>query len=158
MNRRPTILQSILEKNNATTITFGPLKKVYLTNTNSQLVEQNNGELWCFTGSGLEGLFRKDNEPTIWYGRQYCDSVKDIFSCGGFFTTDELPRYGISRENTRDILSQMGKVNKDGTLIFITAYTMELGEQIRSYIIEHITTDFMECSLQKFPTTDKIAV
>lgn len=158
MHSRPTILRAILQKNNATNISFGELQKVTLEHTNSQLVQSNNGQLWCFTGTGLEGLFRKDNDPTIWYGRQYCDSVKDIFSCGGFFTSDELPRYGISRENIRDLYAQMDKQKNDGTIIFITAYDKNLGEQIRDYIIKNICNDFSESLSQKYPITDQTGV
>ncbi|MFW5703866.1 MAG: hypothetical protein ACOCXQ_03440 [Patescibacteria group bacterium] len=151
------ILLRILQENKTTNPTFGELQKVELTETSSEIILKNGGQLWCFTGYGLENLFRKDRDDTFVFGRQKCDMVKDHFSCFGFFTTDELPRYGIKRRDAREIWRQMGKEKDDTNLIFIMAYDYDLSKQIRSFLIEHLQKEIAAVQSLNAPTTAQIA-
>jgi Glu-tRNA(Gln) amidotransferase subunit E-like FAD-binding protein len=116
---------------------YGDLVQIMLPHTRSRLVQQNEGYLYGCTFYGLEGLFRKDQPATLTYGRMLCDRVKDVFTCNGFFTSDELPRYGIRRAEIRQIFGQMGKEDEDGHLLVLCAYDRHLSSQIREFLISH---------------------
>ncbi len=152
-----TTLRSILEKNNATTVQFGPLQQIFFPETRSELIKENGSMLWAFTGSGLEGLFRKDKEDTFAYGKKRCAMVKEEFSCGGFFTTDELPRYGISRQNIREIFQQMNKEKGDGTLIFLLSYDKQMSTTIREFVITQLSSEITQVFGSTPSTTVQIA-
>lgn len=112
--------------------------RIVLPRTHSRLVQQNGGSLYGCRLAGMEGRFRKDHPTSLAYGRRLCDQVKEQFACAGFFTSDELPRYGISRADLREIYAQMGKRAHDGTLIVLCAYDRELSSRICTFLIEHI--------------------
>jgi Glu-tRNA(Gln) amidotransferase subunit E-like FAD-binding protein len=86
---------------------------------------------------GLEGLFRKDHPDSLAYGRHLCDQVRLTFGCHGFFTSDELPRYGITRGDTRNIFMHMEKEELDGNLIVFCAYQEVVAARIRAFLIAH---------------------
>lgn len=80
------------------------LMMVRLPDTRSQLVQRNDGRIYCCRYANLNGLFRKDREPSLRFGRMVCDQVRVQMGNQGFFTSDELPRYGLSRGDLRTIL------------------------------------------------------
>jgi Glu-tRNA(Gln) amidotransferase subunit E-like FAD-binding protein len=141
MHYDPNLPNCILKKNNRLTLKLSGLQKVVITNTNSNIIRNNNNILWCCCFFGLEGLFRKDKNDTFAYGRRVCDNVKETFNNEGFFTSDELPRYGITRSNTREIFQQMDKEKNDGTLIAIFAYNEETSRKILRYLINHLSNE-----------------
>ena len=66
-----------------------------------------------------------------------CDQVADVFKCKGFFTTDELPRYGIDEYATQ-IIYQRLEINKgDGNLGILCGYDKELSIEIFNFLQEH---------------------
>lgn len=109
------------------------LKKINLPDTKSKIIKNNSNVIWCGLFHGLEGRFRKDNEKSLKYGRYVCTLIKNTFSCSGFFTSDELPRYGINRKEKRIISEKMSK--KKGDLIVIMAYSYQLARKIYRYLI-----------------------
>jgi Glu-tRNA(Gln) amidotransferase subunit E-like FAD-binding protein len=103
-------ITSTLKSNNAEGITSSKLEQVVIHGeTKSHILLENEKILWFSVYKGLSGSFKKDNldSASFQLGRVICDIVKDMFECHGFFTSDELPRYGISRKNTKDILTQV---------------------------------------------------
>ncbi|NJP04326.1 MAG: hypothetical protein HC837_01190 [Chloroflexaceae bacterium] len=114
------------------------VQRILLPASRSQLVQQNGGYLYGCCLAGMEGRFRKDQPIPLAYGRRLCDQVKQQFACEGFFTSDELPRYGISRADIRKIYRQMGKAPDDGTLIVLCAYDWELSSRICAFLMEQI--------------------
>lgn len=114
------------------------LRQVHFNETRSGILQANDNMAFCFKLLGLEGLFRKDQEPSKQYGRYVCDLVKDTFDCGGFFTSDELPRYGITRREKRYLFTEMDKTPSDGDLVVICVYDADLSTRIRDYLIDYL--------------------
>ena len=131
------LFHQILQKNNQDYVTATPLQAVQFDDTRSGILKNNGSMAYCFVLTGIEGLFRKDQEPSLKYGRRVCDLVKDEFDCGGFFTSDELPRYGISRQEKRHLFAEMGKETGDGDLVIMCAYDYDLSVRIRDYLIRY---------------------
>ena len=135
------LVHDILANNGQEIISASPLVAVQFEDTKSGILENNHNMAYCFVLSGIEGLFRKDREPTLRYGRGVCDKVKDDFNCAGFFTSDELPRYGITRAERRYLLDVMGTESGDGNLVVMLAYPHEMAVQIRQYLINHFDSE-----------------
>jgi Glu-tRNA(Gln) amidotransferase subunit E-like FAD-binding protein len=82
----------------------------------SRIVQRNGGVLGCVRYRGLAGLFRKDDTMPWRFGRALCDRVRREFGSRGFFTTDELPGYGIGPDEVARIRSATGAGPSDGVL------------------------------------------
>lgn len=151
-----SMVSRFLAKHNVIAVSASELVRVDLPETHSTIVHQNGGFVYCFSLAGLEGLFRKDQEATKKYGRGMCDQVKGIFQCGGFFTSDELPRYGITRRDRGYIYGCMGKIEGDGQLIVILAYPEALARQIRDYLIEQLRRQAGEIAADAHSATENL--
>src|SRR5690606_24284244 len=130
------LVAQFLIKNSVAQLEAGPLVKINLSRSKSKIIQANNNSVYCFSITGLEGLFRKDRTDTKLYGHITCDLVQREFQCGGFFTSDELPRYGITELEIEHLYRTMNKQIGDGQLIIFLAYPYLLAEQIRSFLIE----------------------
>jgi Glu-tRNA(Gln) amidotransferase subunit E-like FAD-binding protein len=73
---------------------------------------------------GLKGLFRKDIEETRVFGRRICDRVTAIMKNHGFFTTDELPNYGLS-EREKEMIFEQTDADSRCDLVVILVYSIE---------------------------------
>ena len=127
----PSLIRTTLWRNGAQGIERGPLIAVRVESP-SRIIVVNNSVVWCRTYKGLAGLFRKDRGPSKEFGRALCDDVKQRFGCEGFLTTDELPRYGISRSSRRAIMSAAGASSSDCVVLY--AYPEHLAEEIDEYL------------------------
>jgi hypothetical protein len=105
--RAPSLVRATLHRNGVRQLTRDPLVQVPLSRS-SHIVAENGSVVWCARYPGLAGLFWKDRGPSKELGRALCDEVKARFACGGFLTTDELPRYGIGRAERGAILAAAG--------------------------------------------------
>lgn len=112
------------------------LQKLYQYNTRSKIIRSNNNKLYYFKIRGFEGLFVKEKENTFKFGRKYCDMVINNFDNYGFFTSDELPRYGINRTDKKQIFEKVDKIKKDKDLVIFMAYNEEESQQIREFLID----------------------
>lgn len=92
----------------------------------------NGSVVWCRSYQGLAGLFRKDRGPSKELGRALCDDVKQRFDCEGFLTSDELPRYGISRASRLAIMTVTGASSVDCVAVY--AYPEPMAEEIDEYL------------------------
>jgi Glu-tRNA(Gln) amidotransferase subunit E-like FAD-binding protein len=137
----PSLPAKFLQKNGAETLKVGPLQKIYIPETRSEIIKKNDHTLWCSVFYGLKDLFRKDVDITFAYGRRVCDTVKAEFNCYGFFTSDELPRYGITRADKRAIYQQLGEDLKSKNLVTIYAYPEEIATKIRTFLIGYFTNE-----------------
>lgn len=115
--RPPSLVRAALARHGVRALTRGPLVEVELA-TASAIVAENGGRVWCVRYPGLAGVFRKDRGPSKALGRALCDEVKERFACGGFLTTDELPRYGIGRAARRAILDATGAGPADCVVVY----------------------------------------
>lgn len=131
------LFQKILEKNGASHYTVSGIVPVTFENTKSGILLDNGSMAYCCAFSGLEGLFRKDQDEPFKYGRKVCDMVKIEFNCGGFFTSDELPRYGITRRERRALFEALDTAPGQGDLIAMFAYNLELSQHIYRFLIQH---------------------
>lgn len=127
----PSLVRATLHRNGASRLTRDPLVAVGL-DSDSRIVALNGARVWCRRYPGLGGLFRKDRGPSKELGRALCDDVKAGFRCDGFFTTDELPRYGIGRAARRDILAATGASAADCVMVY--AYPKELALAVDEYV------------------------
>lgn len=104
---------------------------------NSKIVNSVDGKLYFFEIKNSEGLFNKKHSDNINFGRKFCDDVSNHFNNNGFFTSDELPRYGINRKNLREVYSKIGKEKGDGKTIVFLAYPKEESEKVMKYMKEY---------------------
>lgn len=132
----PSLVRATLARNGADRIRRGELVAVSPA-TSSEIVRANGSRLWCSRYPGLAGLFRKDRGPSKEFGRALCDEVKRLFNCDGFFTTDELPRYGIGRSAGREIRDASGASEADCVVLY--AYPEHLARQIDDYLYQRLS-------------------
>ena len=95
------------------------LIEVKLPLTKSHIIRENNGLIFCSVYKGLKGLFRKDFEETKKFGRKICYNVKEKLNNEGFFTSDELPNYGITEGETKAILKKTKAGENNLVAIFV---------------------------------------
>lgn len=132
----PSLVRTTLARHGAERVTRDRLVCVR-PETSSEIVRANDSRLWCRRYAGLAGLFRKDRGPSKEFGRALCDDVKRIFKCDGFFTTDELPRYGLGRSARREIRAAAGASDDDCVVIY--AYPEHLARQIDDYLYRRLS-------------------
>lgn len=96
------------------------LKEIHLLSSKSQIVVENNYLVYCSCYLNYKGLFTKgkSHEGTTFFGRIICDYIKGICNNKGFFTSDELPAYGISRKELLYILQNSRANNNDLVICF----------------------------------------
>ena len=135
------IFEHILRGSGHHTVEVSSLVPVQFPETRSGILQINGNMAYCCTFAGLEGLFRKDQDATRIYGRGLCDFVKAAFHCDGFFTSDELPRYGITRTEIRSMYKTMRVEPGEGVLIAIFAYDYFLSSRIRGFLIDHFARE-----------------
>lgn len=129
-------LEGIVAKNHKKLIFDRELLAIELPESKSEIVRSNNYMLYAAKYRGLAGLFSKEKQDTKLFGRAMCDYIKFRFSSHGFFTTDELPRYGITRAETRIIYNHADK--KEGDLIILFAYNKNKSQEINGHLCEII--------------------
>jgi Glu-tRNA(Gln) amidotransferase subunit E-like FAD-binding protein len=139
-----------LRKNDRNKFKIGPLVCCDFPKTRCKLIINNKNKLYGFVFYGLEGLFRKDRSISFVYGRKLCDNVKETFQCNGFFTSDELPKYGISRKNLKILYDKLKKTKNDGNLVVFLAYNKTTSNKIKAYL-----SRIIKMSL-KYPKTLRI--
>lgn len=133
--RRPSLVRAILRTNGVRELRRDRLVEVPLE-TSSRIVAANGARVWCSRYPGLDGLFRKDRGPSKELGRALCDEVIERFDCAGFFTTDELPGYGLGRRSVRDIEQATGATPEDAVVVY--AYGEDLAREIDAYLCERL--------------------
>jgi Glu-tRNA(Gln) amidotransferase subunit E-like FAD-binding protein len=105
-------------------VILSDLISVKFSNTKSHIVESNGNVIYCANYRGLKGLFRKDIEETRVFGRRICDTVAAEMMNRGFFTTDELPNYGLSKREKGMIIEQTD-ADRQCDLVVVFAYNIE---------------------------------
>ena len=99
---------------------------VTLSKTKSKIVKGNQNIVYCVKYNNIAGVFRKDIDISFKFGRLLCDQIKNEFNNFGFFTTDEIPRYGLSQKDKEQILLDCNATNLDLVVIFAYPYTLAL--------------------------------
>jgi Glu-tRNA(Gln) amidotransferase subunit E-like FAD-binding protein len=130
-------VRAALHRNRVPSLSRDALVEVRLSPA-SRIVAENGSVVWCARYPGLAGVFRKDRGPSKELGRALCDEVKARFACGGFLTTDELPRYGIGRAERRAILAAAGAGSADCVIVY--AHPRPLARSIDEYVHRRLVT------------------
>jgi glutamyl-tRNA(Gln) amidotransferase subunit E len=105
-------------------VILSDLISIKFSNTKSHIVQGNGNVIYCAKYRGLKGLFRKDIEETRVFGRRICDTVAVKMKNHGFFTTDELPNYGLS-EREKEMILEQTNADSECDLVVIFAYNIE---------------------------------
>jgi len=108
------------------------LIKVEIPNSQSKIIQENKGRLFCSLYSNKKGMFRKDVEKSHKLGKKVCDAVKKGMNNFGFFTSDELPGYGISEKELNIIKKETKSKEKD--LIVIFAYNKKESQKTKEFL------------------------
>ncbi len=133
------IVQKILK---GRTINSSKLIEIKILKSKSKIIRENKGVIYICKYKRLAGLFRKDIKETREFGRKTCNKAKKELKNKGFFTSDELPNYGISQEELNEIINKTNAQKSD--LIVFFAYNEEGAEK---------TKDFLDNTLKKFCKT-----
>ncbi|MEU4253073.1 hypothetical protein AB0F15_37315 [Amycolatopsis sp. NPDC026612] len=119
-------------------VSAGKVVSLLLPAVSSLIVRKNNGVAHCFSLRGLAGLFRKDAPDTLEFGRRHCDLIKKEFDCEGFFTTDELPRYGLDLDDGNYLHLHSG-ADPDTDVTVVTLYTRSMAIRIRDRLTQELS-------------------
>ena len=127
---------------NSGRIISSKIVSVELPNTRSRIVQGNNSIIYCSKYRGLKGLFRKgtNHNATTIFGRALCDAVIRRTDSRGFFTSDELPSYGVSRSELKAIIKATEAEDTD--LIAMFAYDVTKSKQIKGVLDRLLFTAF----------------
>lgn len=112
------------------------MQLITFKDTHSHLLQNNGNMLYAVVCKGLAGLFCKEVESSRIWGREVCDKVKAAMGNKGFFSSDELPRYGITRAEKRYLYAQCEADAAD--LILLYAYSQQEAIDTHSCVMEHI--------------------
>lgn len=113
------------------------MQRICFSHTRSLLLLRNEGCLYAVLYTGLAGIFRKDIESSRIWGRAVCDAVKAAMGHEGFFSSDELPRYGISRAEKRYLFEVCKATPQD--LIVCYAYPYETACATDACVRQHLS-------------------
>ncbi len=122
---------------NAKQVILSDLVSVKLFNTKSHIVQSNGNIIYCAKYMGLKGLFQKDVEETRVFGRRTCDRVAVIMKNNGFFTTDELPNYGLS-EREKEMIFEQTDADSQDDLVIIFAYGIEEAKKSKTLVESYL--------------------
>jgi Glu-tRNA(Gln) amidotransferase subunit E-like FAD-binding protein len=138
-------LQTILDKQDLQSIysilhngvQSSELRKLNLPHTNSRILIENKHIIYCTCYYKLGGLFKKgeNHKGTTLFGRIICDQIKETRQNRGFFTTDELPSYGISELEKKSILAIFDARERD--LVACFAYN-EVEANMTNLLLEEL--------------------
>ncbi|NHJ39807.1 MAG: Glu-tRNA(Gln) amidotransferase subunit GatE [Asgard group archaeon] len=78
---------------------------------------------------GLKGLLGKNIQMERTFGKEIADRVKIITGLGGIIHTDELPNYGITKEEV-DKLLHLFKCDKNDALVLVIGRNQDVVEAI----------------------------
>ena len=116
----------------------GPLVAVLLAGSSSQLLTPSRGLLSVFSLAGMHGAFSKERPDTRQFGRNLCDAVRREFTCAGFFTTDELPRYGLTTEDAGRLFRLYRGADPARDVLVVMTYPRPLAARIRRFLVQSL--------------------
>lgn len=109
-----------------------------LAGSSSEILSQSMGMVHAFAVHEGRGAFSKENQESRRAGRRLCDLVRREFDCAGFFTTDELPRYGLTEEDRNTLFRLYRKASADRDVLVLTTYNRGLSERIRDFLLDEL--------------------
>ena len=134
---------AILKDRNIKNILFSDLKVISLPYSKSKIIKNNDGKIFAFTIKQFAGIFRKDESVGGGYEKNvncfFCDILKKS-NGRGMLTTDELPRYGISKSDKEYIISQLGLEDYDVGIMF--CLTKDEAKKSYRLLLSHLKNIF----------------
>jgi Glu-tRNA(Gln) amidotransferase subunit E-like FAD-binding protein len=121
-------------------LTAGELRRLWLPDTRSRILARTGGHLWAFAVHGGRGLFSKEEPESRRRGRALCDMIIERYACDGFFTTDELPRYGLGRRDRDRLLADYGANNNRDVLVLLAYDDPRMVEDIRDDLLAALSS------------------
>ena len=100
--------------------------------TKSHLIANNGYKVYASLLPKLGGLFSKNSSNGLAFCTELCALVRKECNCGGFFTSDEIPRYGVSRSDLKVIQTVVGW--RYGDLIFLYCYSLEAAKAVDQFV------------------------
>ena len=117
VNIKNELLKRGLNKDNFTTKSI-EVSNIF-KNTDSKLIKkviQANGKIMAIKAQKFKGLIGQEKQKGTRLGRDISSLVK-FFGYGGIFHSDELPNYGITEDECRNIDSVLKNQENDGFII-----------------------------------------
>ncbi len=105
---------SELQKRNA--CVGEPQELTSLKHSSSKVVQQAKGSVYGVKLSGFKGLLGIEIQPERRFGSELSDYAKQQ-GVKGLFHSDELPKYGITQEETDAVFSELGCGEQDGFIL-----------------------------------------
>jgi len=102
------------------------VKKVF-ENTNCNFIQneiKKGNQALALKLPGAKGLFSKAKEPSRTFAISLCTKLKKINKNRGYITTDELPAYGITKQEVARA-KQLAKAEESDTIVFCFAEKKE---------------------------------
>ncbi len=128
-------------------ISPSPLFLVELPKTQCKIIKSNGSRVYCGVYPLLGGLFRKDVEETKRFGRTMCDAVAEKMNNRGFFTTDEIPEYGISyglSEKEYEYIYERTGASRDRHLVVMFAYPEREALETQTFFEELLRKEYLK--------------
>ena len=117
VNIKNELLKRGLNKDNFTTKSI-EVSNIF-KNTDSKLIKkviQANGKIMAIKAQKFKGLIGQEKQKGTRLGRDISSLVK-FFGYGGIFHSDELPNYGITEDECRNVNSILKNQENDGFII-----------------------------------------
>ncbi|MEW2557541.1 hypothetical protein [Streptomyces griseorubiginosus] len=109
-----------------------------LPDSSSRILAQTDGMLHGFCIRNGKGMFSKEHDVSRAFGRKWCDRVREEFDCAGFFTTDELPRYGLTTDDSETLFLLYRKADINTDVLVLITYEIGLAQRIRAFLVAEL--------------------
>ena len=98
-----------------------PLQALHWDETESGLLQRVEGRVMVAVLPGMGGFFSKDTVAFQQAAESICSRVAIASGTAGFFTSDELPRYGLRRRDLRWLIRMAGARGRDCVVVYAYA-------------------------------------
>lgn len=93
-----------------------------LKDTNSKIVKkelEKNGKIYGIKIKGFKGIFGWQLMPNRRFGTEVADYVRALAGLGGLFHSDELPNYGITKEEVEKVNKLLSIEDQDAFVLIV---------------------------------------
>ncbi len=123
------------------------------TNTSSKLIKsliEKNYRIFCFKIKNAKGLFSFEIQPKKTFGKEIAEYVATYSYVKGIIHRDELPNYGITSEEVKQIENKLKVSKEDNFIIFVCK------DKDKDFIFNLITERLNQYKGGVFPEVRKI--
>ncbi|ARM76561.1 Glu-tRNA(Gln) amidotransferase subunit GatE [Acidianus manzaensis] len=101
--------------------TFKDITNIF-ANTQSKIINnelKKNGKVYGIKVPKFKGIFGIELMPDRRFGTEVSDYIKVFAGLGGLFHSDELPNYGITKEEIEKVKNELNVKEEDGFIIIV---------------------------------------